>query len=260
MKGKISVFLMVGLVVSLCSLTTLAQAEEQKGQLVFVSHYVVKPSMVSEFEAGVKEWVAQCTKHKYPYPWNAQSSEDFLYLFFTPVDNFADIDNMDKADDELAKKIGEEQMQTLMKRFEGTYDYYRDYIARSLPELSYTPENPRLKPEESNFVSTDFYYVQSGKEKEFEEVNKEWVALVKSKNIADGYSLGVRIMGTELPVYIGNSRGKNAADYFSQGEKNWALIKDEGTALWKKTMALCRKFESRNSWRRSDLSYIPEEK
>lgn len=260
MKCKISVFLIVGLVVCLSALTILAQAEEQKGQLWFVDQYVVKPSMVGEFEAGVKEWIAQCTRHNYPYRWNAQSSEDFLYLFFTPVDNFADIDNMDKADAELAKKIGEEQMQALMKRFEGTYDYYRHYMARSLPELSYTPESPRLKPEEGTFVNTDFYYIQPGKEKEFEEVNKEWVALVESKNISDGYSLAVRVMGNELPVYIGNSSGKNAADLFSQGEKNWELMKDEGEALWEKTMALCRKFESRNSWRRPDLSYIPKEK
>jgi len=238
----------------------MAQAEEQKGQLLSVGHYVVKPSMVGEFEAMVKEWIVQCAKYNYPYRWNASSSEDFLYLFFTPVDNFADIDNMDKADAELAKKIGEEQMQTLMKRFEGTYDYYRYYIARSLPELSYTPENPRLKPEESNFVFTDFYYVQPGKEKEFEGICKEWVTLQKSKNIADRYSLAVRVMGTELPVYIGNSSGKNAADYFSQAKKNWEQIKDEGEALWKKTMALCRKFEGRNSWRRPDLSYMPKEK
>ena len=260
MRGKVSVFLLAGFVASLCALTTIAQAGEQKPQLYFVTQFVVKPSMVSEFETGTKEWLARDVKLKYPYPWYTRSCEDFHYIFITPVKNFADLDKMEKTDIEFMKKMGEDQFKALMKLFEGTCECYHATMARSLPEISYIPENPRLKHEESNFICTDFFYIQPGKEKEFEKVCKEWVTLQKNKNIPDGYSLAVSVMGTELPLYIGNSKGKNAGDYFSQMEKNWKLLGDEGKALMKKTMALCRKIESKNSWFRPDLSYIPKEK
>jgi hypothetical protein len=260
MRSKISVFLIMGFVASLFALTSLAQTEEQKGQLYIGSHYVVKPSMAGKFEAGVKEWVAQCAEHNHPYLWYARSSVDYGYLFFTPIKNFTDIDTMDKADVELEKKIGEEQLKAMAKQFEGSYEHFELFILRTLPELSSIPEKPRLQPEEIKFVCVDFYYIKPGKEKEFEGVMKEWKALAKSKNIPGSYNLSVRVIGTDIPVYAGGSSGKNAADYYNQLEKTWELFGDEGEALWKKTIVLCRKYEEKTSWRRPDLSYIPKEK
>jgi hypothetical protein len=260
MKSKISIVLVVSFVVILCSSTLLAQEKEQKEQLFNVDDYVVNPSMVDEFEAGLKEWVAICAKHKFPYFWNAYSTADFHFYFVWPVENYADIDNMYKAFDELEKKVGEEQMQTLLKRFEGTYEYFNSSMYYLIPERSYTPESPRLKPEEINYLRWGFYYLKPGKGGAFAENDKEWIALHKQKNIPDGYNIYVGDIGTDVPVVVLVTWGKNAADYFTQGAKNEKTLGEEAQALYKKEQALLRKYESKTGRPRPELSYIPEEK
>ena len=260
MKGKISVFLMVGLVVSLSALTILAQAEEQETQLFEVDEYAVMPSMVEEFETCIKEFVALCTQHKYPYSWMASSIDDFHYILVWPVKNYADLDNWSKATSELAKKVGKEQWQALLKRFLSSYEYIHESMYYLIPERSYTPENPRLKPEEINFIRWGFYYIRPAKEEAFAENDKDWVALHKKKNIPDGWDIYEGGIGTDRPVVVIASWGKDAVDYFSQSAKNEKILGEEAKALSKKENALLRKYESRTGRPRPDLSYIPKEK
>ena len=259
MKGKISIILMAGLVISFCSLTTLAKAEEQKAQLYMVWDIVANPSTAGEYEAACQEEVALYAKYKFPYSWHASSTNDFHYYFLMAVENYAAIDNIYKAFDEIEKKMGA-KYKALMKRFAGTYEYVTPGMYYLTPELSYTPENPRLKPDEINFLRWNFFYIRAGMNKEAEEIAKKWVALYKSKNIPDGYNLFVGDIGTDMPIFVVVSFGENASDYFSQLEKNNALLGEEGMALWKKTFAATRKFETKTGMSRPDLSYIPKEK
>jgi len=256
MRGKVSIFLMVGFVVSICATTTLAQVEEQKATLFLFWDVLVKPSKVVEFEAATKDEVALFSKHKFPYPWSSASTDDLHYYFLIPVDKFADIDNIYKALDETQKKMGAEY-QTLTKRFSGTYKYTRMYIWYLNHELSYTPENPRLKVGEEKYLHYSYFYFKQGMEKEAEEISKKWKALYKSKNIPDRYYLWIGDIGTDMPVYCVAGGGKTAADFFSQAEKNDKLLEEEAMALWEKTLKLCRKIEQKTGRPRPDLSLIP---
>jgi hypothetical protein len=260
MKGKISVFLMVGLVVSLFALTILAQAEEQKAQLFEVDEYAVMPSMVEEFETCIKEFVALCTQHKYPYTWMAYSINDFHYILVWQLKNYADLDNWSKASSELAEKVGKEQWQALFKRFLSSYEYLQEGMYYLIPERSYTPENPRLKPEEINFIRWGFYYLRPAKGEAFAENDKDWVALHKKKNIPDGWNIYEGDIGTDRPVVVLSTWGKDAVDYFSQYAKNEKILGEEAEALSKKENAFLRKYESRTGRPRPDLSYMPKEK
>ncbi|MEE8179531.1 MAG: hypothetical protein V3T89_00215 [bacterium] len=256
MRGKVSIFLMVGFVVSLCATTTLAQVEEQKATLFLFWDVLVNPSKVVEYEAATKEEVALYSKHKFPYPWSSASTDDFHYYFLIPVDKFADIDNIYKALNETQRKMGAEY-QALMKRFSGTYEYIHMYMWYLNHDLSYTPENPRLKVEEEKNIYYTYLYFKPGMEKEAEEIAKKWKALYKSKNISDRYYLWVGDIGTDMPVYCVLGGGKSAADFFSQAEKNDKLLGEEAMALWEKTLKLCRKIEQKTGRPRPDLSLIP---
>ncbi len=256
MKGKISIFLMVSLVVSFCALTTLAQAEEQEAQLFIFWDVVVKPSKVVEFEKAVKEENALYSKYKFPYPWSVASTDDFHYYLSIPVDNFATIDKIYKAFENIGNEAGEEY-QAMVKRFIGTYEYYHMAMWSLNHELSYTPENPRLKGEEVKNIYYTYLYFKPGMEKETEEISKKWKALYKSKNISDRFYLWVGDIGTDMPVYCVVGGGKSAADFFSQAEKNDKLLGEEAMALWEKTLKLCRKIEQKTGRPRPDLSLIP---
>jgi hypothetical protein len=129
-----------------------------------------------------------------------------------------------------------------------------------IPELSYTPENPRLKPGEGNFYFWDIYYIHPGKAGEYEENLKEWKSLFKSKNITESYNTLQGDIGTDNPVYAFSGRAKSAADYYTHNAKMWEMLGEEGEKLFAKDLPLIRKNEVRQGWLFHGLSYKPEEK
>jgi hypothetical protein len=58
MKSKISIVLISGFVVCLSALTTLAQEEEKKDQLIWMREIAVKPPMVGECVEAMKDYIA----------------------------------------------------------------------------------------------------------------------------------------------------------------------------------------------------------
>jgi len=257
-KGKVATIITFFLLFSLWIISALAQVKEPKAQLLLIEHVVVNPSRANEFDASVKELLIQYSKYKFPYPACTFVTDDFHYYFVSSMKSFADIDDFFKANAETAKKIEPKQMQAIREHFAGTYEYSQFFVMRNRPDLSYVPEKPRLKSEEANYISIDFYYIQPGKEKEFEEVCKEYNTLDKSKNIPTEYSIAAMIIGGKLPLYIGCARGKNASDLFTQWEKELEILGDEGKVIWQKIWTLCRIFETKTGWFRPDLSYMPE--
>jgi hypothetical protein len=257
MKTKILVVLLALLLGALCSLPAVAQAQGQKSQLYYVYDFVVKPAMVPQFEAGVKREI----ELESPTPWAAFSTNDLHYYFLTPIQNYADIDSMDKADNEWTAKVGKEKFDALMKSYEGTFEYFKAGVIRFLPDLSYAPKVTSPKPEEGNFISWGFASVEFGKGKEFRDVLKQWVALYDSSKIPMGWNTYVGVMGVEMPLYLWGERAKSPAQYWAEDEKAMKTIGEPKVMeLYKKTMALCRKFESKTGWARPDLSNKPKAK
>jgi hypothetical protein len=149
----------------------------------------------------------------------------------------------------------------LMKSYEGTFDYYIARVIRFLPELSYAPKLPTPKPEEGEFMSWGFASVEFGKGKEFRDVLKEWVALYDSNKIPTGWNTFVGVMGVEAPLFLWAERAKSAAQYYADDEKAMKTIGEaKVTELYSKTVALCRKFESKTGQARPDLSNKPKGK
>jgi len=253
-KNKAAIFLAVGLFSVFLVLSGLAGAQEQKSQLYSITEVVVKPAMAAKFEAAVKKE----NELGYPFPSEAYSTDDFYYYFLTPIESYAGIDAMNKAEGEWAAKIGQEY-QALMKSVEGTFDYYRSGVVRSLPELSYAPKKPRLKPEEQKFITWGFAYVEFGKEKEFADICKQLVEVSKSKDTSIGWNMFVVESGAELPFYFWAEGGKSAAEYYAESDKVVKKMGEEKFAeLWNKFLTTLRKYESKTGRPRPDLSNLPK--
>lgn len=261
MRGKISVFLMAGLVIGLCALTTLAKAEEQKAQLYMVWDMVVNPSTVGEYEAATKEEVALYAKYKCPYAWSVFRTSDNHYYFLMAMENFAAIDNIFKAFDKVEKMAGEEY-QEMLDLFAGTYEYIQPSVYSLNYELSLFSEKQKEKAEEENFFFIDIFYIKTGKEKEVEKLMKEMSALLEEKGAAEVQSWYCYqgIMGAETPVHYMVARAKNPIDFYTQNAKMWKSLGEEGDSLYQKLMNLLRKREHKQGWYCPDLSYTPKEK
>ncbi|MFQ6113666.1 MAG: hypothetical protein ACE5NG_06195 [bacterium] len=262
MRSKLLIVLMVGLVLNLGAFNILAQEEKPKSQLFIIHEDVVKPSMVSEYEAATKEFVAKLAEHQMTgssYYYTAFVDNDFHYYYVTPVENLAAIDNMEKDWNEFVKKVGEENWTAMLQKFAAPLESHKVWMTRLMPELSYVPENPRLKSEEMPFYHWDFYYAKSGMAKTGEDIAKEWKAVYESNNIADGFNVYRGDIGADLNLFIVAQRGNNPADYYSQQAKIMEMLGEPGKELAARTMEGVRKFESKTGWLRPDLSYWPKE-
>lgn len=255
MKSTFVVILSRLLLVTLCGFPARAQAQEQKGKLYFFEDLLVKPAMVSQYEAALKKEI----ELGYPFPFMTYTTADFHYYFIFSIDSYAGIDKVNKGEEEWAAKIGQEKFAVIMKSAEGTFEYYKTGVIRSMPELSYVPKQPRLKPGEQKFISWGFASVEFGKEKELEEVFKQWVALSKENNSGNGFNTFKAEMGVEMPYYFWTETGKSAADYYTEGERESKQMGEQKVAdLWGKTIALFKKFETKTGMPRPDLSVMPK--
>ncbi len=260
MRGKGSIILVIGFVVGLLLLPNMTQAEEEKAQLFFVEEVIVKPSMVAEYEAHVKNVLRILNTHSFPYPWTAFSTDDFHYFFVWQIDDYATIDSWFKALKEWQSKIGEEDAQALQNEVVGTYKHVRYSCYRHVPEMSYHPESPRLKPEEQNFVYMGNCYVIGGKEGEVAKYFKEIADFCKEKNYPIGWDTYAGEFGTDMPLYTYLEFGKSAGDFWTQSDKFSETLGKEVMKIWSKCLGLFRKYEYKTGKIRPDLSYMPKEK
>jgi hypothetical protein len=238
-----------------------APAQEKKPQLYFVEDYVVKPALVAQFEAGIKElntsiWAA----YNWPWPMETYATEDFHYTFVYPFESLTEVDKAFARFNELIGKYGEQKWDALNKRMGGAAESFKQMTATLYPELSYSPAKPRLKPEEEKFVYWGFCYVMPGREKEFEAVFKEVVALFKAKKVATGFNTFMGGIGTESPMYFYAESGRTVADFFLTAEKTDKILGKEIFDLWNKMLTLMRRYEYKMGIARPDLSYIPVKK
>jgi len=250
---------LVCLLAGLGSLALSVRAEE-KPQLWAVWEIVVKPPQDEAYYKACKDEVAILAKYKYPYDIYAYYVSAFRYMFVTPLKNYADMDNMYQADEDFAKKAGDEY-KNLRKAFKGTYESIGESTWYGMPDLGYEPASPRLKPEEEKFILDDSNYVEAGKGEEFEGVLKEMVALCKSKNVTEGWQVYVCDIGPEMPVYVVSWSGKDIADVYGYFKTISDMLGEEGKALMAKANALLRKEILQERWYLPELSYIvPKEK
>ncbi|MFC2164023.1 hypothetical protein ACFLT2_03375 [Acidobacteriota bacterium] len=259
MKTKLSV-LLLSLVVCLCAFAILAQGEEEEFQFVLVEELEANVNMINQYNEVLTELVSLCKKHNFPYSWSTWGSDDFHYFFFYSIKDYSDIAGIEKAQQEIFKKIGEAKYQELLEKALPAIVNFKHYVYRALPEQTFIPDNPRLKDEEKKFMTWDIFWPDVLKEQELLETGKEWVALLKAKNVDyESYAFAGDI-GTERPVYLIVEFGKDINDYWTHSEKMQELQGEEGRKLGQRDMAMTLKRRWMNFWFQPELSYMPEEK
>ena len=266
MKGKTSYLPSMGFVIVVCLfvLSVFTQAQELKAQGYLLTEYVVKPFMAKEFEKATIEEKAMFADVNFPYGWNAYSTEDFHYYFFTPIGkDAASLDRFNAALTEAEARL-QENYETLEKRMAGAYEYYREMVVYLRPDLSYTPAESNIKPEESNYVFFELTYILPGKEKEFEAYYKEWAALCQKIGFRIGYVAYKGVFGTDNPFYVSTMISKTQADIFVEEERIMKTLSPEEQvelgAAYEKAFSYFRKYETKNSRSRPDLSNTPKAK
>ena len=218
----------------------------------------VKPSMVQEYEKLQKALVENCKKHNIQtLNWITTSTDDFRYLYVSPINSMADITW--EGFKPLQEAMGEEAFGQIFSDMDKCYDSHGDYILHLNEELTYMPEGFTQTPEGQDYRR--FYYVRTtpehnGKLKEKMKAIKNFYAEKGSKVHYRVYQSGFGTMGNFYLVAIA---AKDGVSYETMGDENDAILGEERHELFGNMMQYVTSIEEVTGQMRPDLAYNPQQ-
>jgi hypothetical protein len=257
---KLKFFLPLFATILIYSSLILAQ-EEPKDQLYWVREEVAKVDMWDQYEKTSKEWVELMTGAglDLPYMWASQRDDAHYYYLF-PLDNYAEIDKLSGIFGAAIDKIGKDKWAKFVTENEASIETHKDFIVTRSAKYSFWPEEPRLKPDESNFIHWMFFHYKLENRKEVMDVMTEWKELYQEKNIKNGYTVWLMELGRDNNMIVLTESYKDGADYYTAMEADNATMEAEAKALWTKMSVYITSVENKYGNQRPDLGFDNESK
>jgi hypothetical protein len=250
---------LLALAFAIPAFSTAAQPQPPaRSQMYVVHEEVARLSMIPEFEAATRELFTAFAEQKADpavLGIHVYMTTDFHYYFISPISNFAGLDRMREAWKSVAGGVGGKRWDEINAHGGRTLSSFNQFVIVQRPDLSYVPAVPRLKPEERRFEHWMFYYFQPGKEDEAESILRDYVALFRKKNVADGFTVFTVPVGHDLPLMIISNSAKSAADHAEADEKLLAALAADIGPLQMRALAITRRAEAHDAYVRPDLSY-----
>ena len=246
MRAKVVIALLVGIFVA-----SLATAQESRYQLVTELH--INPGKIAEFEAAVDARRARMTQANVTFTELVAASDDFGYTFLTVnLPNMAALDTRRAQFDAMPPGTPSDQ-----ERAREAIDHIDTSIRITRPDLSYVPADPRIPAGEAGFVHIIRLYVQQGATDEVGELLKQISALQRRHNVRDPRNVSAQVTGSDGPLMVIAFFAKDAADFYTQNQKNTEMMGQELQGLIAQVAAHCRRIEQANYTPRPDLAYQP---
>lgn len=233
--------------------------DENKTDLFVLHQDVVKIDKTEEYESSIKELFDLWKKHgmeltvKY-----ASRSVDNKYNFLTPLDSYADLDKHDGYWENFAKKAGEETVGNLFKKMDETYVSHKNVIVKRNNELSYWPEDDRLKGQESKYLHFGYFQIKDGHMDEATKLMKEFKELMIKKNNKDGYTVWQSDIGGDLGQVVVVRWAKDAVDFHQASKTRNELVSEELKVLRKKFGAVLESYNNNSGKPMPEFTYSPE--
>ncbi|KAA5821482.1 hypothetical protein FPF71_16530 [Algibacter amylolyticus] len=236
----------------LCFTTYICQAQK-----MFTVHQDnVKPSMIMEYEAVAKKLLEASKKHNVKTSWTAITTNELKYLYLTPINNFAALDERPFAD--MAKAMGDD-FGKMFDEFDMCYDSHTDYNITLVEDLSYMEEGAPIIQEGENFRK--FYYLY------FTPANaakiREGIEAVKALYIAKGSTEYYRIyrsgFGNPEQFYLVVVSAKDEIDSATKSKANDKVLGLDKWDAFSKVINNTSRVQEQSGEIRPDLSYAPKE-
>jgi hypothetical protein len=241
--------LLIGILSLVATFTLNAQ-----NQMFTIHTDYVKPSMEKEYVSLCKEYAEACKKH------NLQNA-DFTtvrldngsFLTFETIANMAALDIDTSAP--LADKMGKENFQALLARFNKCYDRHGSYVLTRLENLTYMPEGAMAAQEGNNYRKYHYLYVTpttAASVRAKIKAIKDLYVKKGSKEYFRVYHSGYGTLGEYFLVAIS---AKDEQSYAKQSDENDKLLGDEGKKLLGDLFENISRYDPVTGYIRTDLSY-----
>lgn len=225
-----------------------------QNQMFTIHADYVKPSMEKEYISISKEYVEACKKH------NLQNADfttvrldNGTFLSFETIANMAALDTDSAAP--LAEKMGKENYQALLARFNKCYDRHGSYMINRIENLTYMPEGAAAAQEGNNYRKYHYLYVTPSTAASVGakiKAIKDLYAKKGSKMYFRVYHSGYGTLGEYFLIAVS---AKNEEAHAIQSAENNKLLGDEIKPLMDDLLQSISRYDPMTGYIRTDLSY-----
>ncbi len=245
--------LMAGLLLSL----GVMHSQNDSFQTYLVHEDEVIPSKVMAYEQAAKQLADKAKEHNIQSTqWLATSTSNFRYLYVTPIDKMADLDDNGLA--ELMDKMGVDSFSSMMSSFDECYDRHGSYVIVMDKELTYMPDGISQTQDGKDFRKFYNIYYTPKNAKDIREAMREVKNLFKAKGSKTHYRVYRTAFGTMDSYYMVAVSAKDAVELEQNAAENDKLIGEDGQKALNKVISLSSRFEEYTGLIRPDLAYSPK--
>lgn len=215
----------------------------------------VKPSMVAEYEKTAKEFNEACKKHNPQTPWITAMTNNFRYLYISPLENFAQLDERQFAD--MAEAMGDDWGK-MFENFDKCYDSHNDYVIVLDEALTYMPNGISQTQEGQDYRKWFYMYYTPENSKKLREGMKAVKEMFVNKGSKEYYRVYRSGFGCPESFYLVAISAKDEIDSAKKGKANEELLGPDRWETFNKVMNNVTRMEEVSGTMRPDLSYTPK--
>ncbi len=215
----------------------------------------VKPSMLWEYEKVAKEFNDACKEHNPDTSWITVSTTDFVYMYVTPMENFAEMDKNPFKD--MAKAMGDKWGE-MFDSFDKCYDSHGNYVMVLDEELTYMPEGIAQTQEGENHRDYFFIYYKPENSKKIREGMKAVKDMYVNKGSKSYYRIYRSGFGTMESYYLVAASSKDEIDSAQKDKANIEVLGPDRFDVFKKVMSYAERMEETKGQMRPNLAYSPK--
>ena len=232
----------------LCFALNLAQAQQRYQ----IHQDNVRPASISEYEKIAKEFVEACKEHNPQTSWVTASTNDLRYLYITPMENFADLDNNVFAD--MATAMGDD-FGDMFSRFDKCYDSHSDYVITLSESLTFMPEGISQTQEGQNHRKWYYIYYKPENSKAVYDAMKSIKDMFAEKGSKEYYRVYRSGFGSAENFLVVAISSKDEIDAATRSKANNELLGESAGETFGKLMGSILRMEEYSGNMRPDLAY-----
>lgn len=214
----------------------------------------VTAAMIPEYEAAAREFVQTlAATPDVNVSFMALSGPEVGYIYASPLESFADLDQMNRNWEAALSATGEKGAKAMAQASKAV-NHSASFVMVLREDLSYRLETTEISAD-MPYRHYSWWYTIPGKEMELEAVAKEFAQLYESNGIERGWRILQAANGPDLPLYLVIFNATDMASYHATSAEIDERLGDADDELLQRAMRTARRVESSYSFVRPDLSF-----